>query len=66
MTKNTTDSLYRNTKSWQDSSDGWVKTMTTSKENKEKYQEYIAECLSNMESEPVAYRDWLKKKESND
>ena len=35
MTKNTTDNLYRNTKSWQDSSDGWVKTMTTSKENKE-------------------------------
>ena len=51
-----------NTKEWEKSSDDWVKTMTQSKESKEKYQQYVAECLSNTKSEPVAYRDWLKKR----
>ena len=31
---------YENTKEWKDTSDGWVKTMTQSKENKEEYQRY--------------------------
>ena len=30
-----------NSKEWQDSSDGWVKAMTESKEYKEKYQKYL-------------------------
>ena len=29
---------FTNSKEWQNSSDGWVKTMTESKENKEQYQ----------------------------
>jgi len=47
-----------NTKSWQNSSDGWVKTMTKSKENKEQYQKYVS-----MTDKPMPYRDWLKQKE---
>jgi len=46
-----------NTKQWQDSSDGWVKTMTKSKENKEEYKKYL-QATEN----PVPYRDWLKYK----
>ena len=46
-----------NTKGWQDSSDGWVKTMTKSKENKEQYQKY-----HNSTDNPIPYRDWLKNK----
>ena len=51
------EDLYQNTKHWQESSDGWVKTMTQSKENKELYQEYIKTTDT-----PVAYRDWLREK----
>lgn len=50
-------SKIENTKSWQDSSDGWVKTMTKSKENKEQYQKY-----ANKIDKPLPYRDWLKNK----
>ena len=49
-------SKTENTKGWQDSSDGWVKTMTKSKENKEQYQKY-----HNSTDNPIPYRDWLKK-----
>ena len=50
-------SKIENTKSWQDSSDGWVKTMTQSKENKEEYQRYAEKRKS-----PMPYRDWLRNK----
>ena len=49
------EDLYQNTKQWEESSTGWVDTMTKSKENKEKYQEYL-ETTEN----PMIYRDWLK------
>ena len=44
-----------NSKRWQDSSSGWVNTMTESKENKEEYKKYL-EVTEN----PVPYRDWLR------
>ena len=44
-----------NSKTWQDSSDGWVTTMNKSKDNKEEYQKYIKETET-----PVSYRDWFK------
>lgn len=53
------EDLYQNTEAWQNSSDGWVKTMTQSKENKELYQEYV-----KITNNPIAYRDWLKEKEN--
>tara|TARA_E500000178_G_C16999019_1_gene744706 strand:- start:79 stop:246 length:168 start_codon:yes stop_codon:yes gene_type:complete len=48
-----------NSKSWQDNSDGWVKTMTESKEKKEEYQRY----LKTVEN-PVSYRYWLRGKKN--
>tara|TARA_B100001057_G_scaffold4922_1_gene4425 strand:- start:10588 stop:10794 length:207 start_codon:yes stop_codon:yes gene_type:complete len=66
MIKDNMEELYGNTKTWQDSSDGWVKTMTESKENKEQYQEYVADCLASAHLVPISYRDWLKKKQNND
>ena len=45
-----------NSKEWQDSSDGWVKAMTESKEYKEKYQKYLERT-----DKPLSYRDWLRK-----
>ena len=53
------EDLYQNTKQWQESSTGWVNTMTKSKENKELYQEYIKTTDT-----PIPYRDWLKEKEN--
>lgn len=44
-----------NSKRWQDNSDGWVKAMTESKENKEKYQEYVKKTR-----DPMTYIEWLK------
>ena len=44
-----------NSKEWQDSSTGWVDTMTKSKESKEEYKKYL-ETTDN----PVPYRDWLR------
>ena len=52
---------YMNSEEWQESSSGWVKTMTESKENKELYQKY-ADKTKN----PVAYRDWLRERNTND
>ena len=49
-----------NSKRWQDNSDGWVKAMTESKENKEKYQEYVSKT-----KEPLTYIEWLKKENSD-
>ena len=49
------EDLYQNTKQWQNSSDGWVKTMTKSKENKEKYSKYLEKTEN-----PVSYRKWLR------
>lgn len=46
-----------NSKGWQESSDGWVKTMTESKENKEQYKKY-----ADRTNEPMTYRDWLRDK----
>lgn len=54
------EDLYQNTKQWEESSTGWVNTMTKSKENKEKYQKYL-ETTEN----PMIYRDWLKQNEQN-
>ena len=51
---------FTNSKEWQNSSDGWVKTMTESKENKEQYQKYL-----NTTKKPVAYRDWLREIKDN-
>tara|TARA_Y100000813_G_C24088254_1_gene316898 strand:+ start:535 stop:702 length:168 start_codon:yes stop_codon:yes gene_type:complete len=52
------DDLYINTKEWQNSSDDWVKTMTKSKENKERYQEY-----RRTTNNPLIYVEWLKRYE---
>jgi len=49
-----------NSKRWQDSSSGWVNTMTKSKENKEEYKKY----LSTTEN-PVSYREWLREKNND-
>ena len=46
--------MSQNTKQWEESSTGWVNTMTKSKENKELYQEYIKTIDT-----PITYRDWL-------
>ena len=54
------EDLYQNTKQWEESSTGWVNTMTKSKENKAKYQEYL-ETTEN----PMIYRDWLKQNEQD-
>ena len=51
--------MSQNTKQWEESSTGWVNTMTKSKDNKELYQEYIKTIDT-----PVSYRDWLKEKEN--
>ena len=48
---------YENTKEWKDSSDGWVKTMTQSKEDKEEYQRYADKI-----EKPISYRNWLRSK----
>tara|TARA_A100001011_G_scaffold400734_1_gene518116 strand:+ start:7042 stop:7194 length:153 start_codon:yes stop_codon:yes gene_type:complete len=44
-----------NSKRWQDSSDGWVKSMIESKENKEEYKKYVEKTV-----EPLTYIKWLK------
>ena len=44
-----------NSKRWENNSDEWVKTMTESKENKEKYQEYVSKT-----KDPMTYVQWLK------
>ena len=49
------DYMIGNSKEWQDSSTGWVNTMTKSKENKEEYKKYLSETES-----PIPYRDWLR------
>ena len=55
--------MTENSKRWQDNSDGWVATMTKSKQDKEKYQEYLL-----VTKNPVRYTDWLKdiKEDKND
>ena len=52
--------MVDNTKQWQDISDGWVKAMTESKENKELYQKYISKT-----DNPIPYREWLKQRKNN-
>ena len=47
--------MTENSKRWQDSSTGWVYTMTESKENKEEYTKYLSTTKN-----PVPYRDWLR------
>ena len=49
--------MSQNTKQWEESSTGWVNTMTKSKENKELYKEYIKKIDTQ-----VPYIDWLKEK----
>ena len=44
-----------NSKRWENNSDEWVKTMTESKENKEKYQEYVSKT-----KDPMTYIQWIK------
>ena len=46
-----------NSKRWQESSSGWVDTMTKSKENKAEYEKYF-----KLTENPVPYRDWLREK----
>mgnify|MGYP003659382440 CR=1 FL=1 len=53
--------MTENSKRWQDNSDGWVATMTKSKQDKEKYQEYLL-----VTENPVRYTDWLKDINKND
>ena len=55
--------MTENSKRWQDNSDGWVAAMTKSKQDKEKYQEYLL-----VTENPVRYTDWLKdiKENKND
>ena len=56
--------MYKNTKQWQKDSDDWVKTMTKSKENKEKYQLYVSEMVVKRKK-VIPYRDWLKQRSKN-
>ena len=49
------DYMIENTKQWEKTSDDWVKTMTESKENKEKYNEYLKKAKN-----PISYRKWLR------
>jgi hypothetical protein len=53
--------MTENSKRWQDNSDGWVAAMTKSKQDKEKYQEYLL-----VTENPVRYTDWLKDINKND
>tara|TARA_A100001011_G_C14172391_1_gene783130 strand:- start:828 stop:995 length:168 start_codon:yes stop_codon:yes gene_type:complete len=48
---------WRNSKQWQDNSDGWVTTMNKSKEDKEAYKKYISKT-----KDPITYRDWLRER----
>tara|TARA_Y100001938_G_C8097158_1_gene438906 strand:+ start:2039 stop:2218 length:180 start_codon:yes stop_codon:yes gene_type:complete len=45
----------QNTERWQTNSDGWVKSMTESKEMKEEYQKYLIET-----DEPITLVEWIK------
>ena len=49
------DYMVENTKQREKTSDDWVKTMTESKENKEKYNEYLKKTRN-----PISYRKWLR------
>ena len=49
------DYMMSNSKEWEDSSTGWVDTMTKSKESKEEYKKYL-----KITENPVPYRDWLR------
>ena len=51
--------MTENSKRWQNNSDGWVTAMTKSKEDKEKYQEYLL-----VTENPVRYIGWLKDKDN--
>ena len=45
----------QNTERWQTNSDGWVKSMTETKEMKEEYQKYLIET-----DEPITLVEWIK------
>tara|TARA_R100000231_G_scaffold65337_1_gene52589 strand:+ start:137 stop:316 length:180 start_codon:yes stop_codon:yes gene_type:complete len=45
----------QNTERWQTNSDGWVKSMTESKEMKEEYQKYLIET-----DKPITLVEWIK------
>jgi len=53
--------VTENSEAWQESSSGWVDTMTKSKESKEEYQKYL-----HATTNPVPYRDWLRDRNTND
>tara|TARA_R100001443_G_scaffold74931_1_gene82509 strand:- start:518 stop:682 length:165 start_codon:yes stop_codon:yes gene_type:complete len=51
-----------NSKRWQTNSDGWVKSMTESKEMKEEYQKYLSKT-----DNPLTLVEWIKQqKESSE
>ena len=45
----------QNTERWQTNSDGWVKSMTESKEMKEEYQKYLSKT-----DNPLTLVEWIK------
>lgn len=52
----------QNTERWQTNSDGWVKSMTESKEMKEEYQKYLSKT-----DNPMTLVEWIKQqKESSE
>ena len=52
----------QNTERWQTNSDGWVKSMTESKEMKEEYQKYLSKT-----DNPLTLVEWIKQqKESSE
>jgi len=52
----------QNTERWQTNSDGWVKSMTESKEMKEEYQKYLSKT-----DNPLTLIEWIKQqKESSE
>ena len=61
------EDLYQNTKHWQDSSDGWVKTMTQSKENKEIFEDSVeneiddeSDFTSESKENKELYQEYIK------
>lgn len=50
--------MTRNSKRWQDNSDGWVTAMNKSKDNKQLYRDYLKTMPDGLE--PLSYRTWLR------
>lgn len=50
--------MTRNSKRWQDNSDGWVTAMNKSKDNKQLYRDYLKTMPADLET--LSYRAWLR------